>query len=277
VLVKTVKNLPLKYYGMCESPAQNGTQYDAAIDLAIIDELCNSSRLSSGELKRSIEGILNRFIPRRTYYTHLNMMIHDDLLIRTDNGERGKQSVFYSLTEATKKKHKLMPLRTDQIHRTSYFSIVKEMYAHIFFNNIIKNRNNGISVKVLERKYRNSSYLNQIITAFKLLVENDLLESTNKKNYVLSDPGLGKLLADILEYRKDIKEAESKSERRQIMEEYDMLETKGYPEDRINAINIIKTKHANTLKEYSYLRDVIQMYCPLLFPEIPYRDLMRSI
>ncbi|PWU81758.1 MAG: hypothetical protein DLM72_05330 [Candidatus Nitrosopolaris wilkensis] len=112
--------------------------------------------------------------------------------------------------------------------------------------------------------------------AFKLLVEIGLLKSISKKNYVLASPELDKLLSDILEYRKQIKDAEGKKETRQIVEEYNMMGRKRCPDDRINAINRIKTQHAIALEEYSFLRDVIQMYCPLL-PELPYRDLMHTI
>jgi hypothetical protein len=57
-----------------------------------------------------------------------------------------------------------------------------------------------------------------------------------------------------------------------------MLEGEKRLSDRRNdMINKIKTKHVSTLKEYSFLRDVIQTYCPLLYPEIPYRDLMSHV
>jgi len=130
----TSKSNRTKYYGVCDSPAQNGKQYDFAIDDAIINELFISTSLSSGDLKGKLEKKLGRDIFPKTYYNHINMMIEDNLLKRIDLGKRGIKSVYYSLTEAAKKKQKLMlmPPRTGEIHRTSYFSIIKEIYAHIF-------------------------------------------------------------------------------------------------------------------------------------------------
>jgi len=42
---------------------------------------------------------------------------------------------------------------------------------------------------------------------------------------------------------------------------------------RIIAIKEIKKKHANTLKDFSFLSDVIQIFCPPVFPDLPYREL----
>jgi hypothetical protein len=275
VLVRMHKKLALKYYETCDPPAQNGTKYDAAIDITIINELSHSGRVSSGKLKKSIEGILRRHVPRRTYYTHLSMMIKDGLLDRIDTG-RGA-AVDYSLSEAARKKQKLMLLWNGPDYGISSSRIIKEAYVHILFSDIINNDNNGVSIKDLERKYRQSSYENDIIKAFKLLVENGLIKPKGKQGYTLADPELEQLLVDILDYRKKIKDAEGKQEIRQIWEEYEMLEVqRRYSDDRVSVINRIGTKHANALKKFSFLRDVIQMYCPLLFPELPYRDLMSN-
>jgi hypothetical protein len=275
VLVRMHKNLARKYYGICDPPAQNGTQYDAAIDITIINQLSYSDRLSSGKLKKSIEGILGRHIPRRTYYTHLSMMIKDGLLDRIDTG-RGT-AVDYSLSEAARKRQKLMLLWNGPDYRISFSRIIKEAYVHILFSDIINDGNNGVSIKHLEMKYRKSSYQNDIIKAFKLLVEDGLIKPKGKQDYMLADPELEQLLVDILDYRKKIKDAEGKQEIRQLWEEYEMLEgQRRYSDDRIAVINRIGTKNANALKKFSFLRDVIQMYCPLLFPELPYRDLMSN-
>lgn len=99
-----MKPIPLKYYGMCSPSALNGTKYDSKIDDAIIFVLSNSDPLPTGELKRRIENILDRSVPSRTYYIHLELMIQDGLLCRNDTGKRGtKDTVSYSLSEAAKK------------------------------------------------------------------------------------------------------------------------------------------------------------------------------
>jgi hypothetical protein len=52
-----------------------------------------------------------------------------------------------------------------------------------------------------------------------------------------------------------------------------MMRTKNKTNSRIIAINEIRKKHAITLNEFSFLSDVIQIFCPPLFPELPYREL----
>jgi hypothetical protein len=97
-------------------------------------------------------------------------------------------------------------------------------------------------------------------------------EDSDHKRYLLVDPALHNLLKDIVDFRKTIQQNEGKSERRQIIEESDMMK-ENKTNSRIIAINEIKKKHANTLKDYSFLSDVIRIFCPPLFPELPYREL----
>jgi hypothetical protein len=259
----------LKYYGISEPPAENGLTYDTAIDIAIISELSVCDSLSSAELKRRIEKTLDRSIFPKTYYNHLKMLVSDNLLNRDDSAGIGKL-VFYSLTEEAKKRKPLRLLRMDPDYRLS-----KHMYYHLLFQGIIKNNRNRISIQDFIN--RSSIYGQTLRVALTLLVDSGLLlspEASDHKRYLLADPALHNLLRDIVDFRKNIQRNEGKSERRQIIEESEMVNTKNKTNSRIVAINEIKKKHANTLRDYSFLSDVIQIFCPLLFPELPYRELM---
>lgn len=259
----------LKYYGMSEPPAENGLTYDTAIDIAIISELSVCDSLSSAELKRRIEKTLDRSIFPKTYYNHLKMLVSDNLLNRDGSAGIGKL-VFYSLTEEAKKRKPLRLLRMDPDYRLS-----KHMYYHLLFQGIIKNNRNRISIQDFINK--SSIYEQTLRVALTLLVDSGLLlspEASDHKRYLLADPALHNLLRDIVDFRKNIQRNEGKSERRQIIEESEMVNTKNKTNSRIVAINEIKKKHANTLRDYSFLSDVIQIFCPLLFPELPYRELM---
>ena len=114
-----VKNIPVKYYGISQWPAKNGLNYDKDIDSAIFSELFSSNLASSGELKRKIERVLNRKITLRTYYNHLKMLVSDNMLEKRDTGERGKRSVFYSLSADAKRRKRLHLLRTDPEYSTT--------------------------------------------------------------------------------------------------------------------------------------------------------------
>lgn len=167
-----------------------------------------------------------------------------------------------------------MPLRTEEIHRISRLKVIKEAYAHILFNYAINDSKIGLSIRDLKKKFQGYTHLSDIIGS-QILVDNGLIKSLRKGKFIVSDPQLRNLLIDILGYRRIVKDKEGSEELRQIAEEYDMLEGERRISDRRNdMIDKIKTKHASTLKEYSFLRDVIQTYCPLLYPEIPYRDLL---
>jgi hypothetical protein len=259
----------LKYYGISEPPAENGLTYDTAIDIAIISELSVCDSLSSAELKRRIEKTLDRSIFPKTYYNHSKMLVSDNLLNRDDSAGIGKL-VFYSLTEEAKKRKPLRLLRTDPDYR-----LTKHMYYHLLFQGIIKNNRNRISIQDFIN--RSSIYGQTLRVALTLLVDSGLLlspEASDHKRYLLADPALHNLLRDIVDFRKTIHQNEGKSERRQIIEESEMVNAKNKTNSRIVAINEIKKKHANTLRDYSFLSDVIQILCPLLFPELPYRELM---
>lgn len=156
--------------------------------------------------------------------------------------------------------------------------MIKKAYAHILFNYAINDGTIGISIRDLKKKFQGYTHLSDIIGGFQILVDNGLIKPLRKGKYIVSDPQLRNLLIDILGYRRIIKDKEGSNELRQIAEEYDMLEGDRRMSDRRNdMLDKIKTKHASTLKEYSFLRDVIQTYCPLLYPEIPYRDLLSYL
>jgi hypothetical protein len=237
-------------------------RYDTAIDIAIISELSVCDSLSSAELERRIEKTLDRSIFPKTYYNHLKMLVSDNLLKRDDSAGIGKL-VFYSLTEEAKKRKPSRLLRTDPDYR-----LTKHMYYHLLFQGIIKNNRNRISIQDFIN--RSSIYGQTLRVALTLLVDSGLLlsqEASDHKRYLLADPALHNLLRDIVDFRKTIQQNEGKSDLRQIIKESEM-------DSRIVVINGIEKKHANTLRDYSFLPDVIQIFCPLLFPELPYRELM---
>jgi hypothetical protein len=197
------------------------------------------------------------------------MLVSDNLLNRDDSAGIGKL-VFYSSTEEEKERKPLRLLRTDPDYR-----LTKHMYYHLLFQGIIKNNRNRISTQ----DFINSSpiYGQTLRVALALLVDSGLLlspEASDHKRYLLADPALHNRLRDIVDFRKTILQNEGKSERRQIIEESEMVNTKNKTNSRIIAINEIKKKHANTLRDYSFLSDVIQIICPLLYPGLPYRELM---
>jgi hypothetical protein len=256
----SVSQLPsgrnLKYYGIRCLPAENGLKYDNAIDIAIIDDLSVFGSLSSAALKRRIERTLNRGIFPKTYYNHLKMLVGDNLLNKDDSAGIGKL-VFYSLTEEAKKRKPLKLLRTDPD-----YGLMKGMYYHLLFQGIIKNSKNITSNEDLR-------------LALTLLVDSGVLlalEEFGHNRYLIADPALHNHLKDIVDFRKTVQQNEGKSETRQIIEESDMMK-ENKTNSRIIAINEIRKKHANTLKDHSFLSDVIQIFCPPLFPQLPYREL----
>jgi DNA-binding PadR family transcriptional regulator len=133
----------------------------------------------------------------------------------------------------------------------------------------------GIPINSFINKVR-FTYKSDITEAFELLLKNGLIKPKLKfgseMRYVLADNALDDLITDLYEFRRTIKEKEGKSEMRQAIEECQIEEVKN---DRLNIINCIKRKHEKTLKEYGFLSDVIQIFCPLLFPELPYREFMH--
>ena len=250
-----------KYYGISHWPAENGLDYDREIDLALFNVLSSSSVISSGELKRKIEGILNRRINRQTFYNHLKMLVKDGLLNKQDTGERGKQSVFYSLTDETKRRTKLHLLRTDP-----QYALVKHLYAHLIFKHL--SSESGTSTEVIKSRAK------ELLPGLRILLKDGLIKPSTKKKYIIADKALFNLVADICELDKLCK-SQGKS---LIILGYQSQA--GYPSnnkeevgyDIIDAINRIKKKHQKTLNKYSFLSDVIQIFCPFLFPQLPYRE-----
>lgn len=252
----------IKYYGMSHWPAENGLDYDREIDVAIFTVLSSSSVVSSGELKRKIEGILNRRINRQTFYNHLKMLVKDSLLNKQDSGERGKQSVFYSLTDETKRRKKLHLLRTD-----SDYGLVKHLYAHLLFRHLAPA--SGTSIEDIKNQSFNY-YRNRLLSAFQILLKNGLvkLKKPTGMKYIIADKAFYRLVVDICELDK-ITRTHGKSlllASSRIREEID--------KDILAATDHIKNKHEKTLKKFSFLSDVIQIFCPLLFPQLPYREWM---
>jgi hypothetical protein len=120
-----------KYSDLLEQHSRNGLKYDEQMDIAIVNELSISESISNSDLKRRIEGVLDRTINSRTYSDHLKKMLHENILQKYDTGERGKQAVYYSLTEQAKKQKQLRILRTDP--KCNSF---RQIYAILFFRAI---------------------------------------------------------------------------------------------------------------------------------------------
>jgi hypothetical protein len=118
-------------YSLYKPCSVNGLKYDQQIDIAIINELRNSEYISSWNLKRKIERALGRTINTRTYSDHLKRMVTDNLLKKNDTGERGKESVFYSVTEEAEKRLKLGILRVEPKHE-----LFKDIFTNLFLRGI---------------------------------------------------------------------------------------------------------------------------------------------
>ncbi len=108
---------------------KKGLEYDIDIDRAIFHELNLSESVSSGQLKIRIEKFLGRqSITPAVYYDHINKMLNERDLEKKDTRERGKQSVFYSLTKEAKREWKL------NIHRLNPEHVIfRKIYERLFF------------------------------------------------------------------------------------------------------------------------------------------------
>ena len=114
------------HHSLYKSRSVNGLKYDEQIDIAIINELHNSEYIGSSSLKRKIERTLGRTINTRTYSDHLKRLVTDNLLKKNDTGQRGKESVFYSVTEEAQKRLKLRILRIEPKHK-----LFKEIFINL--------------------------------------------------------------------------------------------------------------------------------------------------
>jgi DNA-binding transcriptional ArsR family regulator len=250
----------IKCYDVYQWPSENGLNYDRSIDSAIFDELFTSKQVSSGELNRRTERTLHRRITHRTYYNHLQILVDDGLLTKKDTGERGKMSVFYSLSPDAKRRQKLHLLRTDPLYNT-----VKHMYAYLLFKCLVSR--SGISLNEIKTR---------LVPAFEALLGEGLISLNNNGKYVVDDAALRGLLTDISKINR-IARDRGKSAiimgylyqrgcRTRSKEDIDF--------EIIVALNSIKEKHERTLAKFSFLSDVIQIYCPYLYPHLPFRELM---
>jgi hypothetical protein len=134
-----------KNYSLHEAAhIRNGKKYDEQIDVEIINELVDSEEIASGDLKKRIERTLGRTINPRTYYDHLQMLQDENIVYKRDTGERGKKSVFYSLTEEAKKRRQLKLLRTDPD-----YDLFKKIYANLLFRGLTESETYSCSLDQL--------------------------------------------------------------------------------------------------------------------------------
>jgi len=87
------------------------TNFKKYIDIAIVNELDKNEPLASSDLKRNIEKAQGRVIASRTYYDHLQRLTARRIIKKQDNGIRGKQAVFYLLTNEAKNQKKIRNYR----------------------------------------------------------------------------------------------------------------------------------------------------------------------
>jgi hypothetical protein len=84
-----------------------------------------------GEVDKVIYSKHDRHLSKSVYKFHIDQLLKDKVLHKEDYGKRGKE-VYYSLTNAAKKKRQLKLLGIDpkQI-------LFRQIYADLFFNSII--------------------------------------------------------------------------------------------------------------------------------------------
>jgi hypothetical protein len=107
---------------------KRGLEYDIDIDLAIFHELDSAEFVNSKDLKTRINVYLGRTITPSIYYAHIKKMLDLYELKKTDIGERGKPSVFYSLTKEAKREWKLNIHRLNPEHM-----LFRKIYERLFF------------------------------------------------------------------------------------------------------------------------------------------------
>jgi len=114
------------------SPKQCKRTYDNKIDDAIYNYLSRSESLGSTEMKSKLEGSLGRKISYDTYSAHIKTMVKEKDLLKLDTGERGKKSVYYSLSKGAKQKRDLRILRVHPERES-----LEKIYANLFVRSIL--------------------------------------------------------------------------------------------------------------------------------------------
>jgi hypothetical protein len=114
------------------SPKQCKRTYDNKIDNAIYNYLSRSESLGSTEMKSKLEGSLGRKISYDTYSAHIKTMVKEKDLLKHDTGERGKKSVYYSLSKGAKQRRDLRILRVHPERES-----LEKIYANLFVRSIL--------------------------------------------------------------------------------------------------------------------------------------------
>ncbi|MFZ0511543.1 MAG: hypothetical protein WAM14_08050, partial [Candidatus Nitrosopolaris sp.] len=111
---------------------QSKREYDNKIDSAICDCLSRSESLGSNEMKLEIEKSLGRKISYDTYSAHIKRVVKEKDLIKYDTGERGKKSVYLSLSEGAKQRRDLRILKVHPERES-----LEKIYANLFVRSIL--------------------------------------------------------------------------------------------------------------------------------------------
>lgn len=156
-----------KHYSLHEyTPIRNGLKFDKAMDVAIVDELVCTKEINSGNLKRKAEETLGRTIKVKTYYNHLQRLQNENIVHKRDTGNRGIESVYYSLTAEAEKLTQLKLLRT-----YSDFDSFKKIYANILFRAITEPGIYGCD----------SSNLNEFLSYIHISIDNLVIDNIKKE------------------------------------------------------------------------------------------------
>jgi hypothetical protein len=190
----------------------------------------------------------------------MRTLVDDGLLDKKDTGIRGKQSVFYSLSPDAKRRKRLHLLRTDPGYDTA-----KHEYAYLFFRCLVSR--SGISLNEIKSR---------LVPAFESLLGEGLINLNNNGKYVVVDAALRGLLTDVSKINKM---GGNRGKSVIIMGYQYQMGCRTRSEEDIDfeiiaALNSIKEKHERTLAKFSFLSDVIQIYCPFLYPHLPFREFM---
>jgi len=146
---------------------------------------------------------------------------------------------------------------------------MKHWYYNLFIHGITKDNKQLVNTLLTHYHGLDSRGWLKFLLKCGLLLDDEEDES-GQKTYRFADSALHKLLKDLVNLRKKITKTEGKIDTAQIVQE---LKKDINLTSRMSAIEKIGKKHKKVLSKYSYLSDIIQIYCPLLYPELPYQDL----
>lgn len=115
-------------------------------------------------------------------------------------------------------------------------------------------------------------YQDRLLSALQILLKDGLvkLKKPTSMKYIIADKAFYRLVVDICKLDK-ITRIQGKS---LLLVGYQSHTRQDIDNNIVASIDHIKKKHEKTLKKFSFLSDVIQIFCPLLFPQLPYKEWM---